>query len=173
MNDWTRREFLASTALAAASQADPKEAQAGKRGQSPHRSRTSRLPVALMEKLVLGFIGVGGMGSGLINKFKTFPDVAIAAVCDVYEPHLRRAQSSAGGTPETYADFRKVLGRKDIDAVVVASSRPFGMGSPPSWPVSGRQGRLLREAVARIGSRRRPSHGQGFGEATKRVTQNG
>ncbi len=43
------------------------------------------------EKIVLGFIGVGGMGTGLIKTFKEFPDVSIAAVCDVYEPHARRA----------------------------------------------------------------------------------
>ena len=70
---------------------------------------------------MLGFIGVGGMGTGLINTFKEFPEVEIAAVCDVYEPHLRRAQSAAGGTPETYGDFRRVLDRKDIDAVVIAT----------------------------------------------------
>ncbi len=34
-------------------------------------------------------------------------------------PH--RAQSQAGGTPETYRDFRRILDRKDIDAVVVAT----------------------------------------------------
>jgi predicted dehydrogenase len=119
MNDWTRREFLASTALAAATQGDAK-APAEKRGQSP-RAKSEPARVAPSEKVVLGFIGVGGMGSGLINIFKKFPDVAIAAVCDVYEPHLRRAQSSSGGTPETHSDFRKVLEHKDLDAVVIAT----------------------------------------------------
>ena len=61
------------------------------------------------------------MGTGLINTFKTFPQVSIAAVCDVYEPHRRRAQSEAGGTPEAFGDFRRVLDRKDIDAVVIAT----------------------------------------------------
>jgi predicted dehydrogenase len=119
MNDWTRREFLASTALAAVSQGDPK-AQTEKRGQSPE-VKSEPAKSAPSEKIVLGFIGVGGMGSGLINTFKQFPDVAIAAVCDVYEPHLRRAQSSAGGTTDIYGDFRKLLDRKDIDAVVIAT----------------------------------------------------
>ena len=45
----------------------------------------------------------------------------VAAVCDVYEPHARRAQSAADGKPEVYHDFRKVLDRKDIDAVVIAT----------------------------------------------------
>jgi predicted dehydrogenase len=123
MNDWTRREFLASTALVAASQGEPKS-QVEQRGQSP-RTKGEPSAVAPSEKLVLGFIGVGGQGRSLINVFKNLPDVAIAAVCDVYEPHLRQAQSSAGGTPETYSDFRKVLDRKDIDAVVI--------GTPDHW----------------------------------------
>ena len=54
-------------------------------------------------------IGVGGMGTGLIRTFKKFPDVAIAAVCDVYEPHVRRAQSASGGAPEADGDFRRLL----------------------------------------------------------------
>ena len=78
-------------------------------------------PAAASESIVLGFIGVGGMGTGLLNIFKGFPDVRVAAVCDVYEPHLRRAQSAADGKPEVYSDFRKVLDRKDIDAVVIAT----------------------------------------------------
>jgi predicted dehydrogenase len=73
------------------------------------------------ERIVLGFIGVGGMGSGLLEIFKRFPDVDVAAVCDVYEPYAQRARAAADGKPETYKDFRKVLDRKDIDAVVVAT----------------------------------------------------
>jgi len=61
------------------------------------------------------------MGSGLLNIFKSFPDVRVAAVCDVYEPHARHAQSAAEGKPEVYHDFRKLLDRKDIDAVVIAT----------------------------------------------------
>jgi predicted dehydrogenase len=108
MNNWTRREFLAASAVAAASQA-------------PDQAKSEPKRVAPGEKVVLGFIGVGGMGTGLIDIFKSFPDVSIAAVCDVYEPHARRAQSASGGSPEVYGDFRRVLDRKDIDAVVIAT----------------------------------------------------
>jgi predicted dehydrogenase len=73
------------------------------------------------EAIVLGFIGVGGMGTGLLNIFNKFSDVRIAAVCDVYEPHARRAQSATDGRAELHHDFRKVLDRKDIDAVVIAT----------------------------------------------------
>jgi predicted dehydrogenase len=128
MNEWTRREFLAAGALAAASQGDR---QAKADGEGPTGAATKDRPTAAQvvapkaaspsEKVVLGFIGVGGMGTGLVNTFKQFPDVAIAAVCDVYRPHLDGARSEAGGSPEVYRDFRRVLDRKDIDAVVIAT----------------------------------------------------
>jgi predicted dehydrogenase len=117
MIDWTRREFLAAGALAVAQVEAAKKPAAA--GQEPKNPEPASVPPG--EKIVLGFIGVGGMGSGLLNKFKEFPQVEIAAVCDVYEPHARRAQSAAGGTPEAYGDFRRVLDRKDIDAVVIAT----------------------------------------------------
>jgi predicted dehydrogenase len=125
MTDWTRREFLAVSALAASSQTGPAEHEqkvAGTREtKAADRPEKVKTPVPPSEKIVLGFIGTGGMGTGLVNTFKNFPEVEIAAVCDVYEPHLRRAQSAAGGAPEAYHDFRKVLDRKDVDAVVIAT----------------------------------------------------
>jgi predicted dehydrogenase len=128
MNDWTRREFLAASALAAASKREPKaNVDALRQDKQEKKDQPQAAPeigpksAPPSEKIVLGFIGVGGMGTGLINTFKPFPDVAIAAVCDVYKPHLDRARSEAGGAPETYSDFRRVLDRKDIDAVVIAT----------------------------------------------------
>ena len=121
MRDWNRREFLAASALAAASR-EVTPAHAAALEGAPQSGVKPELPrVAANEKIVVGFIGTGGMGTGLINTFKQFPQVSIAAVCDVYEPHLRRAQSSAGGAPQAFSDFRRVLDRKDIDAVVIAT----------------------------------------------------
>ncbi len=73
------------------------------------------------ESITLGFVGVGGMGSGLLDIFKGMPDVRVVSVCDVCEPHRLRAREVAGGKPELADDFRKVLDRKDIDAVVIAT----------------------------------------------------
>jgi len=124
MTDWTRREFLAAGTLAVAqAEGQRKTVGPGAAAQAPgpEPKRSAQATVAPADKIVLGFIGVGGMGTGLLQIFKKFPEVEIAAVCDVYEPHLRRAQSAAGGTPETYSDFRRVLDRKDLDAVVIAT----------------------------------------------------
>ena len=113
MTDRTsRRDFLAasSAALALGGVASSARAQ-----DQPQKA------VGANEKIVLGFIGVGGMGSGLLNIFKAMPDVEVGAVCDVYEPHALKAKAAAGGTPEVFRDFRQLLDRKDIDAVVVAT----------------------------------------------------
>jgi predicted dehydrogenase len=117
MRNWTRREMIAASALGAATLAARKSQGAS----LPDDKEKAKQPSPASESIVLGFIGVGGMGSGLLNIFKRFPDVRVAAVCDVYEPHARRAQSAADGKPEVYHDFRKVLDRKDLDAVVVAT----------------------------------------------------
>lgn len=73
------------------------------------------------ETVRLGFIGTGGMGTGLLNIFKNFKDVQVAAIADVYEPHALKAAEQSGQKPEVYSDFRKLLDRKDIDAVVIAT----------------------------------------------------
>lgn len=85
-------------------------------------------PVAPSEKIRLGFIGVGGRGTGVMHGFMSYPDVDIVAICDVYQPHLDKAietVNAAGHNPQGYHDFRKLLEQKDIDAVVVAT--------PPHW----------------------------------------
>lgn len=78
-------------------------------------------PVSANDKIVVGIIGCGGMGMSNLGDFKRNPDVEIAAVCDVYQPHLDRAVKAAGGKVEAYKDFRKLLERKDLNAVVVST----------------------------------------------------
>lgn len=108
----TRRHFLGSTvALAAGLGAPPARAAC----------RPSARIIGANDSVTLGFIGVGGMGTGLLNIFKEVDDVRVAAVCDVYEPHRLRAREAAGNSPDAHDDFRKVLDRPDIDAVVVAT----------------------------------------------------
>ncbi len=76
------------------------------------------------DRLILGHIGVGGMGgfhlNAMIQKMKS-AEVNIAAVCDVDEKRLETAAKKAGVQAEPYRDYRYVLDRKDIDAVVIAT----------------------------------------------------
>jgi predicted dehydrogenase len=71
-------------------------------------------------------VRVGLIGNGLIGKrhlldFQAQPDVEIAAVCEVSDERLDEAASMAGGTATRHKDFRRMLDRADVDAVVVST----------------------------------------------------
>ncbi len=73
---------------------------------------------------VMGLIGCGGMGRANMDNFLR-KGVPFAAVCDVDAAHARAAADQvmqrSGKRPEIYADFRKLLERKDVEAVVIAT----------------------------------------------------
>ncbi len=73
------------------------------------------------DRIRLGFIGVANRGGQLIKSFLTHDDISAVAVCDVHKPTLEAARQRAGGGADAYGDFRRVLDREDIDAVVIAS----------------------------------------------------
>jgi len=73
------------------------------------------------ERVRLGIIGVGNRGDQLVDAFMTHPDAEIAAICDVYDPYIGFAVKKLGNKPFTTKDYRRLLDRKDIDAVVIAT----------------------------------------------------
>lgn len=82
--------------------------------------------VAPSDKLRIAHIGLGGMGNNHMNWFAALPEVEIVALCDVDEDHLNTTFKSLQTLhPETkaalYGDFRRVLDRKDIDAITCAT----------------------------------------------------
>src|SRR5882757_1442399 len=78
------------------------------------------------DKVRIAHIGLGGMGNQHLQWFANLPDVDIVALCDVDEDHLnntfRKLQEiHPDSKAQLYGDFRKVLERKDIDAISVAT----------------------------------------------------
>jgi predicted dehydrogenase len=73
------------------------------------------------ERVNIGLIGCGTRGMAVARLMRQVPSVAFIATCDVYEPHAEKAREWVGGHCQAYSDFRKVLDRKDIDAVVIAT----------------------------------------------------
>jgi predicted dehydrogenase len=73
------------------------------------------------ERIRLGFLGVANRGGQLINAFMTHDDIEIVALCDVDQRPLAKARQRVGGQVETYSDFRRVIDRKDIDAIIIAT----------------------------------------------------
>ena len=80
----------------------------------------------------LGFIGTGKQSGGLLNSFLNTEEVNVIAASDVYELKLqnflgrikkyyldKQQEEKAGCT--AYPDYRELLSRKDIDAVIIAT----------------------------------------------------
>ncbi len=81
--------------------------------------------VAPSEKITVGCIGVGSMGKTNMNSFLGLPDCRVVAVCDAYADRREEAKQIVDSKYEDtgcamYADWRDVLAREDIDAVMIA-----------------------------------------------------
>lgn len=73
------------------------------------------------DRVQVGIIGTGNRGGQIWEEALSQPDVDPAAACDVYEPHLERALSTAKGRANAYRDFRELLEHKPMDAVLIAT----------------------------------------------------
>jgi len=129
------------------------------------------------ERVALAHIGVGNRGGGLLGTFLALPEARSVAVCDCFRSRREAAaqavnahyaaQAGAGsdGGCVPYGDFRELVARPDIDAVVIAThdvwhvplalicaragkdvyvEKPLGM--------SIEQGRVAREVIRRYGT---------------------
>jgi predicted dehydrogenase len=80
---------------------------------------------AANDNVRVGFIGIGRMGSGNMGYAAKVPGFEIAAVCDVYQPTLERAEAQAKklgfAGVKTVRDFREILADKSIDAVCIST----------------------------------------------------
>ena len=69
-----------------------------------------------------GMIGVGNRGSLLLKVVLQDPHAKVTAVCDIKPDRLDRAATTAGrDKPATMTDYRRLLERKDVQAVFIAS----------------------------------------------------
>lgn len=73
------------------------------------------------ERVQVGFIGYGLIGSEHVRDFKKHADADLAALSDVYQPRLEQGVAACGGRAKGYSDFRRLLDDKDIQAVVVST----------------------------------------------------
>ena len=77
------------------------------------------------DRITLGHVGVGSKGGQHVGNFLKMPDVRVMAVCDVrqeaVEKHKRAVDQHYGDSSCIgFTDFRELLARPDIDAVVIA-----------------------------------------------------
>lgn len=109
MTQSTRRQFLASSAVAAGTIAFP-------------WSTPAFANISPNDRPVIGCIGLGGMGKGDARGHSRFGD--IVAVCDVDQKHAELAKKDekiGKDKADVYGDYRKVLERDDIDVVSIVT----------------------------------------------------
>src|ERR1035438_9756 len=103
--DVTRRQFLqAATVVGTASSLGTMVA--------PHIMYAQ----AVTNPVRYGFIGTGTEGCTLLKFLATIPEGRCIATCDIYPPNLKKGVDTIGSHPETYAEYRKMLECKDMDA---------------------------------------------------------
>lgn len=127
----TRREFIKQSTVAAAGVSI---------GLSQLKAASYKRVQGANDKIRMGFIGIGNRGTQLLNRFMDNEDVQVVALCDAYQPYLERDYAkvdarlvkelggripkmgeSFGSDVGRYKDFRRLLERKDMDAVCIAT----------------------------------------------------
>ena len=95
------------------------------------------------DRIRMGFIGIGNRGTQVMRVFQRQPEIDVVALCDCYEPYLKRDASAidpkfyeygiGGAVPKfgaddqfgpevkRYSDYRRLLDDKNVDAVMIAT----------------------------------------------------
>jgi predicted dehydrogenase len=104
MTSVTRRSFSKTAALAGV-------------GTAVARSRV----LGANDRVRLGFIGLGNRGDQVLEAFLTHGDAEVVAICDLWQPYLDFAARRIGSGPTQFRDYRRLLDRTDVDAVVICT----------------------------------------------------
>lgn len=76
---------------------------------------------AANDQVQYGLIGTGSRGSYHLKHLKNIDSGRCIALCDINQEHLDNGAQTIGNNPEKYKDYRELLLRKDIDAVLIAT----------------------------------------------------
>jgi predicted dehydrogenase len=115
----TRRSFLTATALVGA-------AANAKIVKPSLPARSAARIIGSNDRINVGIIGVGGMGTGHLRAFvqqsEQDKDIQVVAVSDIYKRRKDRAQDIAHlNEKDVHHDYRELLARNDVDAVLIAT----------------------------------------------------
>ncbi len=111
----TRRHFLQATTVAGL-------AASGLAAQNQDQDQKKISP---NDRIRVALIGAGGMGTADSESSQQVPGVELVAVSDIYNGRLIRAKERWGSQLFTTRDYREVLARPDVDAVLI--------GTPDHW----------------------------------------
>ncbi|MFM8273329.1 MAG: Gfo/Idh/MocA family protein [Gemmata sp.] len=99
----TRRDFTKTAAVASASALN-----------------ASRV-MGANERVRVGFVGLGNRGDQVLSAFLEHKDCDVVALCDIYQPYVEFASKKVGTNPQQFTDYRRLLEKRDVDAVVIVT----------------------------------------------------
>ncbi|MDB6165281.1 MAG: oxidoreductase domain protein, partial [Lacunisphaera sp.] len=107
MKNFTRRNFLKTSALAAAGVA--------------LSTRSWAQVVGANSDVRVAVVGLNGRGKNHLTSLSKIPGVRVVAICDVDTAVLEKTAKTLPAGVKTYTDVRELLGARDIDAVTIAT----------------------------------------------------
>ena len=110
----SRREFLKTAAAGGVAASLPTMLQA----QVPDLLKPTVPP---SDRLQIALIGAGGQGMSDTRWALRVPGIELTAVADIYDGRLTRAKELWGPQLFTSRDYREVLARPEVDAVIIAT----------------------------------------------------
>jgi len=108
--DLSRRDLLKTAGAVTAAAATTRLA-------APHIQKVK----AANNAVSFGMIGTGSRGQYLLNHLTKIENGHCVALCDIYETNLNKGIKNIGTNPKGYKDYRELLARQDIDAVLIAT----------------------------------------------------
>jgi predicted dehydrogenase len=124
ISDQSRRSFLKklSSSAAVAAAAPMAMAQGSPTQSAEYLNLVKRKNISANDHIRIALIGTGGMGIGDTQTALMVEGVEVVAACDLYEGRLTRAKELWGKDLYTTRDYRQILERPDIDAVINATT---------------------------------------------------
>jgi predicted dehydrogenase len=120
MHELNRRNFLKAAGAVTA------QTLLASKGTAPAEAQSeSAISVAANDHIQIALIGAGGQGQGDTKVALQVPGVKLLAVADCYNGRLDHSKELWGEDIFTTRDYRDILARKDIDAVII--------GTPDHW----------------------------------------
>jgi len=123
MGNDSRRKFIKGIAGTAIAATVPQIIRAA--GNEKTEELKLRNYYSANDNIQVALIGAGGMGTADAQTVKTVPGVKIVAACDLFDPRLDEAKKNFGADIFTTRDYKEILLRKEIDAVII--------GTPDHW----------------------------------------
>ena len=120
-NDASRRKFLQKIAATSMATAATPFASLAASEKAEERILRYEQKISANDKIRLGVIGYGVQGHMDLDTALKVPGVELAGICDLYTGRLENARERFGNDLYTTRNYKDLLDKKDIDAVIIAT----------------------------------------------------